>query len=236
MPNWERVHDKLAFFPLKERAGQVQMSNDCDKKSPEEVWCFAYGSNLYIPQMMTRVGEWTASRKAHLTGWKLIFNVDSKRWGGGAANIIKTNNEDDIVYGAIYLLSCQKLRVLTGYEREPPQDIEVESEGKPIKAKTYIFCENKPALKPTCLYVHTITGGLRQHGHGEDAIKAVESARIIDEESRIIEKKIILGEGIWSESRRRFGDKWQEHIDDLIEKDLFGRSWEKLLKGKIEKQ
>ena len=63
------------------------------------VWYFAYGSNLSIPQMLGRVGEWQTSRKATLKGWKLIFNVDSKRWGKGAANIVETEDPNDIVYG-----------------------------------------------------------------------------------------------------------------------------------------
>ena len=46
-----------------------------------------------------RVGEWQTSRKATLKGWKLIFNVDSKRWGKGAANIVETEDPNDIVYG-----------------------------------------------------------------------------------------------------------------------------------------
>ena len=43
----------------------------------EEVWYFAYGSNLNVGQMMNRVGEWSSSNRATLPGYKLMFNVRS---------------------------------------------------------------------------------------------------------------------------------------------------------------
>lgn len=123
--------------------------------------------------MKARVGEWKASRKAHLKNWKLVFTVYSNGWGGGAANIIKTDKPDDVVYGALYLLSRKQLNTLTIYEGKPPQDITVESEGKEIKAKAYVFDKNRPPLKPAPLYIETIVCGLKQHSYEGEAIKAV---------------------------------------------------------------
>ena len=60
------------------------------------VWYFAYGSNLNMGQMMARVGEWTASKRAVVKEYKLVFNVESKRWGGLAANLVKTGNTADL--------------------------------------------------------------------------------------------------------------------------------------------
>jgi len=145
----------------------------CNTRNCNEVWYFAYGSNLYIPPMFARVGEWKTSKKALLKGWRLIFNVDSKRWGGGAANITKTNHENDIVYGAIYLLSHQKLEVLTKYEGVCPRDVKVEPEGEEIEAETYIFNQDKPCLKPSPAYIQTIIDGLIQHGYGKDVVKTI---------------------------------------------------------------
>lgn len=123
--------------------------------------------------MRERVGEWETSRKAHLKGWRLVFNVKSKRWGGGAANILKTEKPNDIVYGAVYLITCNQLDLLTKYERVLPQDIQVDSEGKEVRAKTYIFRPDKPSLKPTPSYVETIVSGLKQHGYENDVAKSV---------------------------------------------------------------
>ena len=149
------------------------MSKKHKKKNCNEVWHFAYGSNLYIPQMLARVGEWTTSKKAQLRGWRLILNVKSTRWGGGTANIRRTDKPNDVVYGAIYLISRRKLEVLTEYEGIRPQSVRVESEGKEVEAKTYIFNQNKSPLKPVPLYIETIIRGLRQHCYGKDIIEAV---------------------------------------------------------------
>jgi len=138
-----------------------------------EVWYFAYGSNLYIPQMLARIGKWKKSRKALLRGWKLVFNVHSQRWGGGTTNIIETKNSNDMVYGAIYLISRKKLDVLSTYEKVRPKVIIVESEGKKVKAKTFIFREDKPFEKPQKVYVNFIIDGLRQHGYEEDVIENI---------------------------------------------------------------
>ncbi len=145
------------------------------EENSEDVWYFAYGSNLYIPQMHTRVGKWKASRKALVKGWKLIFNVNSERWGGGAANIVETGKPDDVVYGVVYLLNPQKLEVLTNYEGKAPQDITVESEAEIIKSKVYVFRKDRPPLKPAPLYIETIVKGLKQHCYGEDVIKTIDS-------------------------------------------------------------
>ena len=140
------------------------------------VWYFAYGSNLSIPQMLGRVGEWQTSRKAILKGWKLIFNVDSKRWGKGAANIVETEDPNDIVYGGIYLIKKEKLCVLSTYEGVLPKDVTVNSEGKDVEAKTYIFRKDKKPIDPLKAYLQTIIDGLRQHGYNEDVVKQIYKA------------------------------------------------------------
>jgi len=138
-----------------------------------DVWYFAYGSNLNMSQMMTRVGEWKTSAKATLKGYRLLFNVESQRWGGMAANLRKTTNPQDIIYGAIYLISNSKLCVLTDYEHVEPQSVMVESEGKQVSANIYIFSTNRTPAKPPPAYLNTLLDGLRQHGYGEDVIEEV---------------------------------------------------------------
>jgi cation transport regulator ChaC len=133
----------------------------------EMVWYFAYGSNLSMSQMLARVGEWRTSRKAVLKGWKLVFNVQSPYWDGKTANIVQTNNPKDIVYGAIYEITKQKLSVLTEYEHKDSLDIEVESEESKIHAKAYVF-KGTESARPPKPYLETIMSGLRQHGYEED--------------------------------------------------------------------
>jgi cation transport regulator ChaC len=140
-----------------------------------DVWYFAYGSNLNIGQMMTRVGEWTVSKRAVAKGYKLVFNVQSKRWGGLAANLVRTDNIDDRVYGAIYLILKEKLNVLTRYEGPKPTDILVEADGIQITAKAYVFLTSREPGKPPDAYLEVMLVGLRQHGYSEEVIEKVKN-------------------------------------------------------------
>jgi len=141
----------------------------------EEVWYFAYGSNLNIGQMMNRVGEWTFSKRAVLKGYKLKFNVHSTRWGGSTVNIVRTDNADDKVYGALYRILSEKLKVLNAYEGRTPTDILVEADEVSLPAKVYIFETPMGSGKPPEAYLNVMLTGLRQHGYAEAVIEEVKN-------------------------------------------------------------
>jgi len=140
----------------------------------EEVWYFARGSNLNIGQMMTRVGEWTVSKRAVLKGYKLKFNVRSARWGGLTANLVRTDNPRDKVYGALYRILREKLNVLSTYEGTKPTDIPVEADGVNLQAKTYIFETSRVSGNPPEVYLTVMLTGLRQHSYAEAVINEVD--------------------------------------------------------------
>lgn len=137
------------------------------------IWYFAYGSNLNIGQMITRIGEWVVSKRAVLGGHKLVFNVPSKRWGGLAANIIRTGNANDRVYGVVYRILREKLDVLTHYEGVPPLDTEVEADNVRVTAKAYVFNTTRKPGTPPDAYLNVMLTGLRQHDYPEEVIEAV---------------------------------------------------------------
>ena len=139
------------------------------------VWYFAYGSNLSNKQMNERVGTWKDSKKATLRGWKLVFNVPSRKWGGAAANIVSTCNPADAVFGAIYLITRQQLDILTTkHEHVLPITLTVETEETSEKAEVYVF-KNSPARKhPPDGYLQTILIGLKDHGYPDESLKSIE--------------------------------------------------------------
>jgi len=152
----------------------VQQSEQ--RKKDKIIKYFAYGSNLSKDQMRERVGDWKKAEKASLQKWKLIFNVKSSTWGGGAANVKKTGNPNDVVWGVIYSMTQEQLDVLTSkYEKISPQFKKVECDNQKRFAWVYIFSPNKPSLKPADEYLDTIKTGLREHGYPEDIIRYVTS-------------------------------------------------------------
>lgn len=138
---------------------------------------FAYGSNLNIFQMMKRVGEWTTSKRAFLKGYKLVFNVKSSRWDGFAANIKKTGNNKDKVYGVVYFLKKEKIDIMTEYEgpnaRLEHMDVKTEDGSVINDVVVYRWDNDKPSRIPPKIYGDTILEGLKQHGYGQDVIEKV---------------------------------------------------------------
>jgi gamma-glutamylcyclotransferase len=146
------------------------------QKKDKIIKYFAYGSNLSNRQMKDRVGDWKSADKASLHKWKLIFNVKSKTWCGGAANIIRTGNPDDVVWGAIYQITLDQLDKLTkDYEKVSPKRKKVEVNGQKRVASTYIFSGKRPKLKPTAGYLETLIEGLKDHGYQEEIVQSVVS-------------------------------------------------------------
>jgi cation transport regulator ChaC len=140
---------------------------------PELIWYFAYGSNLSKAQMHKRVGQWQDAKKAHLPCWRLVFNVPSRTWKGGTANILETGNPEDIVNGAVYRIDTDQLKILTEqFEHVPPRAIKVVCEGNEIPAITYTFKQDRPQLIPDSFYIKKIILGMKDHGYSDSLIIA----------------------------------------------------------------
>ena len=139
------------------------------------IWYFAYGSNLNVDQMRNRVGEWHLSRRALVRNYKLVFNVNSKRWKGYTANLEETGNVEDVVYGVVYHLTEEQLKKLQDYERVPPTEKRVELEdGNEIShAMTFIWKTPDPGREPSTAYRKTMESGLMDHGYSKSYVDRI---------------------------------------------------------------
>ena len=109
---------------------------------------FAYGSAL----SRRHIGEWAAehgvdarlfarSVPAVLRGYRLVFDVESRFWGGRVADLIE--DREGTVHGALFEIPepardaiLRKEGVPTGLSQEI--DVTVESEGRPLQAKAFV--------------------------------------------------------------------------------------------------
>jgi gamma-glutamylcyclotransferase len=109
---------------------------------------FAYGSAL----SKRHIGEWAAEHgvdarlfargvPAVLRGYKLIFDVESRFWGGRVANL--TAADGGVVHGALFEIPVpardavfRKEGVPTGLSEEI--DVTVESADGPVAAKAFV--------------------------------------------------------------------------------------------------
>jgi gamma-glutamylcyclotransferase len=147
-------------------------------KGSNQIWYFAYGSNLQRARLRERIGGWTKEQTAILKGYKLKFAKGYIGHESGRANI--EPNLASEVKGAIYLITEDQFRKLDGregarigvYRRAP---VSVESEGKQVSATTYEMKEEICALKPSTDYLNLVLDGLREHGYDENVINEVKN-------------------------------------------------------------
>ncbi len=142
------------------------------------VYYFAYGSNLDQDQMKKRVGDWQSAERCQLRGYRLVFDKYSTRWKGYVADIIETKEEKDVVYGAIYLISADQLKLLDEHESGYKQvDVVVDAQ-RNVSAKAYEVIEKEKCAKPPKPYLDAIIKGLVQHGYGSRIISIVKRAAL----------------------------------------------------------
>jgi hypothetical protein len=147
-----------------------------------KVWYFAYGSNLNVDHMKSRIGQWQLSKRALARNYRLVFNVLSKKqWKGYTANLEETGKFEDTVAGAVYHITLEQLAVLQKFEGIPPVDIRVELEdGNDIShAKTFTWKTQEKEHEPPKEYMSIMEQGFLQHGYDEaHATKVFERFRL----------------------------------------------------------
>ena len=123
---------------------------------------FAFGSNLDPEQMDERCPGSRPLFRAHLEHHRLDFTHLSRRWGGGAADILRA--ADSRVWGVVYALEPDHLDVLdryeAGYERVR---LEVSGDGGPRRVTTYQVVR-KGRFEPSRIYLDKM---LRWGAHWE---------------------------------------------------------------------
>jgi cation transport regulator ChaC len=142
-----------------------------------ESWYFAYGSNLWMDQMIERTGAIyhaeRAPRIAHLANHRLVFQHLEKA-GPAFANILSSG---DGVVGVVYRCSpadFEKLdRYERGYERQTIMVTDVRGEVLPAAAYVLGPAQAFRFGKPTSGYLERIVTGARQHGLPEQYIASI---------------------------------------------------------------
>ena len=140
------------------------------------IYYFAYGSNLDSARIKSRCPDNQFKAVAVLRGYRICFPRYSKVNAGGVASI--TENPDDEVHGAVYILSDDDLKSLDGYEgyrsggdRNAYERVQVDviiGGDQLLSCVTYIAnCDHANFHKPSEEYLSRIVDGLtRLIGHG----------------------------------------------------------------------
>jgi cation transport regulator ChaC len=149
----------------------------------DEVWYFAYGSNMHDSAFRERRGmrplEWRAGR---IRGYRLCFNLEGRPVGKAApANICADPNGE--VWGVLYKLTRRDLVRLDLTEGVPGPhyrhlwaDAE-DKEGCLLKIVTYIAEGKDKDGNPSLRYLTLLRDGARVHGLPEQWIRFLESVK-----------------------------------------------------------
>ena len=130
---------------------------------------FAYGSNLASSEME----EWCPRHRylgpARLDGYRREFRRRSRRWGGGAADIVAVPGES--VHGVLYELPDGELDRLDAKEGAGfayrRREVEVEHQGRMLVAQAYEVIHKEPEeVPPSPEYLALLEAGVRERGLG----------------------------------------------------------------------
>lgn len=131
---------------------------------------FAYGSNMNINRLRERVPSATKYTNAYIKGYQLVCNKISRKDGSAKANIAETGNNNDIVWGVLFVIdnnekpNLDRLEGLgNGYEERTLTFFD--PAGNTHEAQAYIAFEDQylnNALNPYDWYHEFILSGAIQ--------------------------------------------------------------------------
>lgn len=163
---------------------------------------FAYGSNLSIRRLQQRVDTARLVTQGFLKEHTLIFHKIG-RDGSAKCNAFYTGKQDDLLYGAVYIIDpLQKTHLDNaeglgnGYEIK--QVTIIAEDARKIGAFTYFATHIAEDIKPFHWYKHHVLAGAREHGfpkHYINKIAAIDVAEDRDAKRVGRELSIYLSEG-----------------------------------------
>jgi cation transport regulator ChaC len=149
-----------------------------EQESGNDVWYFAYGSNLSIDRKQLRTGQIRQSQRAVLPNYRLAFNKQA-RDGGVYANLVQY--EGAKVWGVIYLCSPNAIEeldrregVMGGDYVRVPMTVNLD-DGTKCSAQTYVAGNEFIVAEgtPTDEYLGYILTGATEHGLPKEYINSL---------------------------------------------------------------
>ena len=147
----------------------------------DEVWYFAYGSNMHDSAFRERRGmrprEW---RPGRIRGYRLRFNLDGRPKGKAAPANICDDPEGE-VWGVLYKITRRELVRLDATEGVPgwhyrPLWLAAEdAQGHPLQAVTYMAQGNTHDGRPSLRYLTLLREGALAHGLPDHWVRFLQS-------------------------------------------------------------
>jgi AIG2-like family len=140
---------------------------------------FAYGERMNATKMQADAPGARVVGPGRLDGYRLVFNVASRSWGGGAANAVADPRGH--LWGVLWDLDDDAFRAIDSFRGEEPSrlvlDVAVQGPEGVVPARTYAVEANEPFIRPDDRYVDMLRAVASEQGLPQEALDAIENAR-----------------------------------------------------------
>jgi gamma-glutamylcyclotransferase len=160
---------------------------------------FAYGSNLHPVRLIQRVPESEFVSSAMVSGYCLRFHKRSSD-GSGKCNIVYSGSDNDIVYGAIYLMPVDSRKILDRYEGVGDgyeiQMLEVQAGNQLHEVFAYLAQKSHidDLMQPYHWYKELVLRGAELHMLPDHYIRSISAVASVqdEEQQRRLENETLL--------------------------------------------
>ena len=152
----------------------------------DEIWYFAYGSNMDEGTFIGRRGITPLDRRVgRIIGYRLRFNLEGRPKGKAApANICP--DADQEVWGVLYKITRRDLLRLDSTEGVPGHGYQpmwlnaTDMDGSSVEAVTYVATGKKLDGRPSFRYISLLRNGARFHGLPDHWLQLLDSVKHAD--------------------------------------------------------
>lgn len=139
---------------------------------------FAYGARMNPGTMQNDTPGAVMIGPARLDGYRLAFNVQSRSWGGGAANAVPAI--DGHLWGVLWEVGDAELEALNSFRGDEQMqkvfEVEVQGPEGPAQATTFAVDSPERFVAPSERYLAMLRAVAEQQGLPEDALAQIDAA------------------------------------------------------------
>ena len=139
---------------------------------------FAYGARMNPDTMRSDTPDATVIGPARLDGYRLVFNVPSRSWGGGAANVVPAVGGQ--LWGILWELDDAALEALNSFRGDERMqlvlDVEVQGPEGPVQATTFAVDSPERFVAPSDRYLAMLRAVAEDQGLPQEALSEIDTA------------------------------------------------------------
>jgi AIG2-like family len=140
---------------------------------------FAYGDRMNPEKMYGDTPGAKLVGPAHVDGYRLEFNVQSRTWGGGAANAVADHG--GTLYGILWEVSDEDLKRFDSFRGEDVGqhgvlDVEAQGPNGPVTARTFVVDSHSGYVRPSERYLQMLRAIAQAEGLPPEALAEIDRA------------------------------------------------------------